>query len=221
MALRVSAQIVSVLFHPLLMLLYMLWILLALDPYEFTLQGNFEQISFFVYTIVICLVIPVLSMFIMKMLGLINSLEMKTQKERIGPLIVVGTLYLWLFINLKDQSGIPQVFSSFILGSVLAIFISFFFNNFFKLSLHMVGLGGVLVFLIILKYALSNDLIILRFFQTSFALINLDLLLMAAILITGLVASARLLLGAHDKSQLLAGIGIGALSQLIAYSIIF
>ena len=217
---KYSAQILSLLFHPLLMLLYVLLLLLALDPYEFTLQGNGARVSFFVYTIVIGLIIPILSMFIMKMLGMIQSLEMKSNKERIGPLIVVGTLYLWLFINLKDQTGIPEVLISFVLGLVLAVFGAFFFNNFTKLSLHMVGLGGTILFFFVLKTELDHDLILVSFFQYAFVAVTLDVLIMLTILLTGLVASARLWLGSHNRMQLLEGFIIGALAQLVAFRII-
>ena len=51
----------------------------------------------------------------MKALGLIDSLEMKTRTERIGPYIITGILYMWLFQNMLNNPLIPMAFKIFAL----------------------------------------------------------------------------------------------------------
>jgi hypothetical protein len=219
--LRTIAHIISVLFHPLLIILYLLMILIALNPYVFSLSDLHEKTTFFVYTFVNTLVIPILSIFIMKMLGMVKSFEMKDNKERIGPLIVIGSLYLWMFINFKDNQMVPPLFSSFILGSVLAIFTSFFINNFTKISLHMVGMGGLIIALILIKLEMPYDKFFIDVFNSFGAMVTLDFMILVAILLAGITGTARLYLKAHQPSQIYLGFIIGGLTQLMAFSIIF
>lgn len=219
--LRTSAQIVSIVFHPLLIIIYLLMILIALNPYLFALQDLHEKTVFFVYTFVNTLIIPVIAIFIMKMLGIVQSLQMQDKKERIGPLIVIGSLYLWMFINFKGNPSVPELFVSFILGSVLAIFLAFFINNFTKLSLHSAGLGGLVTILLIMKFNLEYDSFYINIFNWFGALISVDLLLIVAIIISGIVSSARLYLGAHSSFQIYLGFIVGIITQLIAFNVIF
>lgn len=218
---RIFAHIISILFHPLLIIIYILMILITLNPYVFAFSDAHEKTTFFVYTFVNTLLIPVLSIFIMKMLGFVKSLEMKDNKERIGPLIVIGSLYLWMFINFKGNQIVPAIFSSFILGSVLAIFISFFINNFTKLSLHMVGMGGLIIALVLIKYQMTYDKFFFEVFNLFSAMISLDFLIMLSVILAGITATARLYLKAHRPQEIYLGFIVGILSQLIAFSIIF
>jgi hypothetical protein len=219
--LRIPAQLISILFHPLLIIIYLLMVLIALNPYLFTLTDPREKATFFVYTFVNTLVIPVIAILIMKFLGMIKSLEMETNKERIGPLIVVGSLYLWLFINFRGNQMVPEIFVSLILGTVIALFVSFFINSFTKVSLHMAGMGGLVAALILMKYQLPYDKLYFHVFNWFGTLISLDLLILLSLLLAGITGSARLYLKAHDPQQVYMGFLIGILSQFFAFSIIF
>lgn len=219
--LKILAKIISILFHPLWMLIYLLAILLAINPYMFSWQDEHEKLLFFVYTFMNTLIIPVLAIFIMKMLGFVKSLEMLGKKERIGPMIVIGTLYLWLFINFKNSSFVPDIFISIILGSVIAIFTAFFINNFSKISLHMLGAGGLIVGLVVSRISLDQHFMILTVPNLFNATISIDLLIVLSILLAGMIATARLYLKAHVPRDVYGGLFIGMLSQIIAYLIIF
>jgi hypothetical protein len=219
--LRIPAQILSVLLHPILIILYVWMILMAIDPFLFKLGDKNAKIIFLTYTFVSTLVIPVLSIFIMKMLGFVKSFEMKDSKERIGPLIVIGTLYLWMFINYKNDPGIPPVFVTFILGSVFSIFIAFFINNFSKISLHMVGMGGFFTALLLMKFLINYDSFFISVFNWFSAQVSLSFVLIVIALLSGLVGSARLYLKAHETKDLITGFIVGVAAQIIAYIIIY
>jgi len=217
---RFLAQLTSIILHPLLIILYFLAILITINPFDFSFHDSHEKTVFFVYTFVNALVIPVLSIVIMKFLGFVNSFEMKTQKERIGPLIVVGTFYLWMFINYLNNPSIPSIYVSVILGSSFAIFIAFFINNFSKISLHMIGMGGLLMALFILKYNMNYNNFFVSVNNWFNIQISLNFLLVIAVLLSGMVASSRLYLKAHITQDIYGGFLIGILSQLIAFKII-
>ncbi len=136
-------------------------------------------------------------------------------------LIVTGIFYLWLFMNIKDNTSISEVFSFFVLGSTIGLFISFFVNNFSKISLHSVGMGGLLMGIFFIRQYFTYG-------HAQFSLgglgaynIHINLILGIVILLCGLVASSRLFLGAHDTRDVSGGFLVGVLSQIIAFNIFF
>jgi len=104
--LRTTARIISILFHPLFVIGYVLVLLLSINPYLFVIQDNQAKFLLIFSVVMLTIFFPIFSIFMMKMLDLIGSFQMKEKSERIGPLIVTGTFYLWLFINIKDNSNI-------------------------------------------------------------------------------------------------------------------
>jgi hypothetical protein len=70
----------------------------------------------------------------------------------------------------------------------------------FKTSLHMMGMGSVLMFLIALSFHFERNVVIA---------------ISAILFASGLVASARLFLKAHTRAELLIGFMVGVVSQLL------
>lgn len=157
----------------------------------------------------------------MKALNMIESLEMKTKEERVGPLIVTGIFYLWLFMNIKDNTSVSEVFSFFVLGSTIALFISFFVNNFSKISLHAVGMGGLLMGIFFIRQYFTYGHAHISFGGLGVYNIHINLILGIVILFCGLVATSRLILGAHDTRDISGGFLVGVVSQIIAFKIFF
>jgi hypothetical protein len=179
-----------------------------------------EQAKFLLIFSVIMLTIffPLFSVFMMKMLDLIKSFQMEDKTERIGPLIVTGTFYLWLFVNIKDNSNIPDAFSFFVLGSTIALFLSLMLNSFTKISLHTVGMGGLLAGTFFIRYFFSYDSF---FIYLPFGTLNVhtNLVLLLVIVIAGAVGTSRLLLKAHDTFDVYGGYIVGIFSQIVAFRI--
>jgi membrane-associated phospholipid phosphatase len=217
---KTTAHIVSFIFHPLFILVYILGLLYWINPYIFNEQNKKEEIIFVTYTLVSVLVIPVVSIVLMKNLNIIKSFSMEDKMERVGPMIVVSIVYLWLFINFKNNTVLPMVFAAVMLGSCISVLVSFFINNFTKISLHSVGMGSFVASLFILKFKLQYANMILKVSEGIHFEINLYLLILISIVIAGLVGSVRLYLKAHTREQVYSGYLLGILSQLIAFSVI-
>jgi len=128
--LKTTAKLISILFHPLFIIGYVLVLLLSINPYLFVVQDDQAKFLLIFSVIMLTIFFPLFSVFMMKMLDLIQSFQMEEKSERIGPLIVTGTFYMWLFINIKDNSNIPGAFSFFVLGSTIALFLSLLLNSF-------------------------------------------------------------------------------------------
>ena len=148
--------------------------------------------------------------------GLITSIKMEEKTERIGPLIVTSISYLWLFLNIRTHNAFPSVFSAFVLGAVISLFIAFFINNFSKISLHAVGLGGLLMSVFHLSLSNGRAYSVIKLFGDMSLSIHNLLLLSLIIIVIGAVLSSRLLLKAHRLQDVTGGLIVGIIGQLIS-----
>ncbi len=165
---------------------------------------------------------PLISIVMMKTLGLISSFEMVDKKERIAPLIVTGLFYLWLYVNIRNNDLIPDAFSFFALGSTIAVFMALFLNSFTKISLHTIGMGGMIsgILFIIFRYSYGYMDISLPWIEATLRLSD-RVVMIIVLIIGGIVGTARLALNAHKTDEIYGGYLIGILSQMIAFRIFF
>ena len=91
------------------------------------------------------------------------------------------------------------------LGVFLASSAALITNIYFKISMHAIGLGGMLSIFI----TIANSYSMLMTWPLS-----------AALLITGLVCTARLLITDHTEKDIYSGLALGLLAQFIAAYII-
>lgn len=149
---------------------------------------------------ILTIIIPIISFFILKNLGVVNSIFLLTQRERIFPLIISIALLLMILIKVIPNHYTAELYYYFvgllaaISSSLLLLFLKF------KNSLHLVGMGSFLMFLINLSIHFEINIILAISFFT---------------VCTGLVATARLYLDAHSKAEVLIGLLIGLSSQLL------
>ncbi len=197
------AKILSYLFHPIFAPLYSVAVL-----FSFPIYVNYklpQQFINFIYSVVLLnlVISPILVSIYLKRKGIIKSLEMKTTKERVIPYLVSAILYCVTFFLFR-QIQMPALYLKFFLGAFFAIvvlLIGAILSQ--KISAHLAALGGVCGML----YSVS----IVTFTET------LPWLLLA-IIVSGLVASARLILKSHSSIELVSGFLLGFGIQLILFS---
>lgn len=219
--LRFFAQAVSVVFHPLLMLTYMLVLLLLVNPYLFGVNSLEGGKVLVMLVFLSTFFIPAFSVLMMKFLGLVESLQMEDRMERIGPYIITGVFYLWMFRNFLDNNDIPTAYTSFVLGAVIGLFVTFFLNVFTKISAHAVGMGGLLAMVIITMFLFSYGAFTVSLPMMGSVQISMNTVLMLTILMAGLVGTCRLVLDAHEPSDLYGGYLVGFITQFIALRFLF
>lgn len=223
MLIRSVAQVVSLVFHPLLIVTYMLVTLLLINPYEFGVNSISDPRSreLILRVFLSTFFIPAFSVAMLRLLGLISSMEMHSKEERIGPYIITGVFYLWMFRNFLDNENVPTIFTSLMLGAVIGLFTAFFINIFAKISAHAVGMGGLMATVVIAMLAFNFDTFIISSTILGTFEVSLGGLLMFMIVLAGLVGTARLILSAHRPSDLYGGYLVGFVSQLIALQFLF
>lgn len=199
-AIRTAAKIISYVFHPLFVPVYVGWFLIkelrlfsGLDEWRQTLL----IIQFFVnYTL-----LPLVTVLVAKGLGFIETIYLKTQRDRIIPYIAVMIFYFWIWYVFKNQ-GAPKEAIVFSLAAFLSVCFGVFVNSFFKVSMHALSLGVVIMLLILLSLNSA---------------VNFGPYVSIGLLLTGLVCTARLVLNDHAPFDVYAGLFLGALAQVIAW----
>ncbi|MEP7195055.1 MAG: hypothetical protein ABI851_00945 [Saprospiraceae bacterium] len=218
--LKFTARFSSFILHPIFLLVLNLFLLLSIKPYWFGVKNWSEKSLLIILVGIYTILIPGISIVMLKFLNLIKSFQMRDKYDRIIPLIICMIFYLWLWVNLKRDLSIPDLWIVFLLSTVIATGLSIAINNWITLSLHMIGMTITTVFWIIIRmnYCENYDC---NFKFTSAGLnnFNLDYLIMILILLSGWTASVRLYLKAHKIKEIITGIAIGAFSILLAYKI--
>ena len=221
--LRFLAQFISIIFHPLLMLTYMLVLLLLVNPYLFGVNDIADQNSkiLILRIFLSTFFIPAFSVVMLRFLGLVESLELKDKRERIGPYIITSIFYLWMFRNFLDNAQVPTAYTSCVLGATIGLFVAFFINIFSKISAHAVGMGGLLGMVVITMLLFSYDTFTIQTGLLGTLQITMNMVLMMTIILAGIVGTARLVLQAHEPLDLYGGFLVGFSSQFIALRFLF
>ena len=162
-----------------------------LDPrLKLALLGIFFLFSFLA---------PAISLVILKRNNKISNLEIDNRSERFIPILITAiySAVLAWFLMVKTPSGIlPPAIYLLPAGGTVAILLVLVITRFDKISLHALGVGMLMGFLI-------------AYFQTQ-AQFQLGILFLATI-VGGVVMSARLFLGKHNLRQCLMGYFLGML----------
>ena len=214
---KTLARIISVLFHPLLVLSYALLLLLLANPYAFSARSLTDKPAMILFISVFStsFVLPAFGTALMKPLGLIKPMQKDDKLERARPYILSGIFYLWLYKNLAATGQAPAVFNTFVLGATIGLFFAFFINIFTKISAHAVGMGGLVAMLLLTGKAWDTVAFSIAVFGGTLQL-SLTAVLALSIVVAGLVGTARLSLGAHHPADLFRGYAAGVVAVLLA-----
>jgi hypothetical protein len=149
---------------------------------------------------IITFFIPIVTFFLLKNLGKISSIHLKTVEERKFPLMIQCLLLLLIIKMVFDPYDNPELYFFFVgvLFSAISALIMVFFK--FKISLHQMGIAGVTMFVIALGVHFK---------------VNLLLVMSLLFIANGWVASSRLHTHSHTYLELIIGFFTGTLPQLI------
>ena len=200
LATRWAAQFFSYLFHPLFIPLYMTLFLEYVHPSYFTGFSNYEKGNILIQIGMNTIFYPVITLLLLKGLKFIDSLFLRTQKDRIIPYISSSIFFFWAFFAIHGQDFIPPVLVAFVFGIFLAASAALTFNIYFKISMHAIGMGGVIG----LFFVIQNSNTMLMTWPLSLAF-----------LITGIVCTSRMILHEHRPKEIYWGIILGMVSQFV------
>jgi len=194
-----AAKIISTIFHPLIIPTIGLMIIFNTNSYiNYAIPEELKRATLLLIGIS-TFIIPLLISLLFLNKRLINSLEMETQKERIFPYSFTILFYIFTLYIIK-KAPLPPIIFDFVIGATLSVVLAFIINFRWKISAHMIGIGGLIG-------ALISVSLLLEVYITPYIIIGF--------IIAGLLGSARLILNAHNPAQVYTGFVLGMLCQFI------
>ncbi|MFN4808123.1 MAG: hypothetical protein ACK46B_05165 [Bacteroidota bacterium] len=196
-----GAGFISVLFHPLFIGAMMAAYLLFIHPSYFIGFSDRARLMKLLIVINNNVFFPLVVVGLLRGLGFNKSFLLKTQKERIVPYIASITFFFWSYYVFKNQTGTPEVMVGMCRGMFLSAAASLLLNNYFKISMHAVGIGGLL------------GLVTVSILDGSqYAGIPV----LVALFLSGITITSRKIVSDHSWFDLISGLLVGFLFQLIS-----
>ena len=189
------AMALSIIFQPIFVPLYSLILIFNANTYiTYAVQ---DEVKLFIYgiTVMNTIILPMGVFYYFYKAKLIETIHMHTAKERSLPFLTIVVFQMSTFY-VFTQAPLPSLFPNLVLGAVISVATAFVINLKWKVSIHMLGMGGIVGTLIGLMLRYQVD--------------ALNLVL-ALILVSGLVGYSRLKLNAHTPLQVYVGFVLGTL----------
>ncbi len=196
------AQLISYLFHPLLMPSLGLLILLNSGTYLSLLDPAAKRAIMFVMALG-TLVFPLMMLPILQYRKLAFKSGESTREERLVPQIIILVLYIITLVYFR-RLPLSQAIQGFVVSVNLTLFLVIIVNLRFRISEHAAALGGICGLILALIFLYETPL---------------EGLLMLSFLASGITGSARMALG-NSWGEVLIGfiLGLGVvLATILVY----
>jgi hypothetical protein len=202
---RFAAKLISYIFHPLFIPGFICTYLIYVHPYAFAGLTDKGRLMKFVSLFLITGLFPAFTVFLLWRLDFANSIFLRTPKERIIPYMSCTIYYFWAWYVTRSQEGNPPVLVFFLLGLFITTSIAVIVNNYFKISMHAMGVGGGAAFMILMGLS-----------DTTYMAMPITI----ATLIGGLVCTSRFIVSNHKPGDVYSGLFLAAFCQLVAWWVV-
>ncbi|HPG32887.1 MAG: hypothetical protein H6541_09100 [Lentimicrobiaceae bacterium] len=196
------AQFFSWVLHPMMMPTYAMLLLFNQNAYFVLILPQKLKLMLAGLIFANTFILPLIFIWMMRKRGIISSLQMPLRSERTFPFAITALFYIATFIMMRNL-GLPNLYELFIIGGTVLIIIALIVNLFWKISIHMLGMGGLLggfIGLSLLSYIDARGLIV------------------SLMALSGAVGFARLKLNTHNSAQVYAGFAAGVIIMLSVLS---
>lgn len=197
---RFLAHIISIVFHPLFLPLYVCWFLAFVHPSYFSGFSVSYKGRVLLMVMINAVAYPLITVLLLKALGFIESIFFYAQKDRILLYVSSMIFFFWAQYSLREQPEIPRILVAFMFGVFISSAAALIANIYFKISMHAIGMGG----LIGICYVIMQQNTMLMTWPLS-----------AAFLIAGLVCTSRLIVSDHTPKDIYVGLLAGFVCQLV------
>ena len=193
------ARVISYLFHPLLMPLYILLLLLNLDSFLSVSLPFSYKLALTGVVFLTTILSPLFVTWMLCRLRIISSVFMSRKEERIYPVLAISVFYYLTYFLLRGIH-ISTIFSFYMLGATLLAILTLAVNFFRKISLHMIGIGSFTGLFLGLSLNFG---------------INLDREVFLGILLAGVIGFARLKENSHQPAEIYSGFIMGVVVMTV------
>ena len=200
-----AAQIVSFVFHPLLLTTYLVLLLGRWMPAMLLVRQE-HLLTFVAFIFGITFVLPALNVLVFRQFGMIASWRMGTRQERILPFVFNSIVYLLIAVLFIYKAQLSTNFTKLMLVIAILAVAGTVFTFFFKISIHSMAWAGLIGIVLPLNNATNGTLLL----PTA-----------ALIVIAGVVMSARLKLNVHTPQEVMVGGLAGFAIGIVGMNILF
>lgn len=210
-ALRITAHIVSYIFHPVFVPIYVIWFLVFVHPYLFTGFSAMQKTTTLIMSVVCFTFFPLITVLLLKALKFIDSIYLRTQKDRVIPFVACMIWYFWItyvwynFGKTRGGTDIPIEAVQFAAATFISTILGLMVNIKMKISLHAISAGVAIALFVFMSFEQP---------------LQFGGWLSIVILIAGLVCTSRFIVSDHTAREVYVGLFTGVISMLIARGVI-
>lgn len=194
-------KFISYVLHPLLFSFLGSFLYLYLSPKHILKE---QEYIILLIVFISTYIIPIILLALLKRVNMISDYHLRSIEERKFP-ILFFIMLSFLIGRAMVSTQIADLLAFSFFGVAFALsFTYLLFNIKIKTSLHTLGIGGLIGFVMVLSYE----------FQ-----MNYNSLLAGLFIIAGLIGVSRLALNAHRPKEVYIGFLLGMVSQIISFQI--
>ncbi len=194
-------KFISYVLHPLLFSFLGSFLYLYLSPKHILKE---QEYIILVIVFISTYIVPILLLALLKRVNMISDYHLRNIEERKFP-VLFFIMLSFLIGRAMISTQIADLLAFSFFGVAFALsFTYLLFNIKIKTSLHTLGIGGLIGFVMVMSYEYR---------------LNFNSLLAALFLIAGLIGVSRLALNAHRPKEVYIGFLLGLVSQFISFQI--
>jgi hypothetical protein len=178
---------------------YGAFIYLLLPFYAFSLLPQKVFWYVIICNLLFTVFLPVLIILLLQKYEMISSIQLNRREDRAYPIIFTVVFHVANYYFLT-RAHLPGPYMFFLIAGVFSLLLTLIVTYYWKISLHMTGIGGLCGAILALAIIWPVDL---RF------------LLAALFIVAGLTGTSRLILNAHTPAQVTAGFFAGLVPQMM------
>lgn len=202
---KMAARFFSWIGHPLFVPFFVAWLILYPHPIFSLFLESDTQARLLAMVGINTVLFPAAVVFLLWRLNFVPNIYLDTKKDRIIPLTVSIIFYFWAFWVTRNLDYVPDALQQWLLGVFLASCLAMMLNIYLKVSLHTIGMGGAIAFMVICLFTLP-------YWPVNWVV--------AALIIAGIVGTSRLALNAHTPTEIYLGYAAGMIAQMVAWGIV-
>lgn len=200
-ATKITARIISFIFHPIFVPVYIILFLLYIHPDVFIGFSSWNKTLVLMQAFVPYILFPIVTVLLLRALNFIDTIYLNTRKDRIIPFIACNIWYFWIWYVWRTLPGSPKEIVILSMAIFLASSIGLMANIYMKVSMHAIAMGVMISFMMLLAFTQP---------------VNFGIYISVALFIAGLVCSARLIASDHTHKEVYTGLLTGIAALLIA-----
>ena len=192
-------KVISVILHPIFMPLFSFYLSIKLIP---SIGFAITDYLNYIYGVLVIssIILPLISLYILVKRGRVESIYMTNHYERATPLYRTAFLIGLGYYLIEHILIFSPILKSELLGAIAIMILAALISKYWKISLHMLGIGGLFGILIGLHIFFGG----------------MEEVMVSTLLIAGVLGISRIKEKAHNYNQIYVGFIVGASVETIA-----